>query len=66
MALTLDPSATFEQMHAEVMASGTPEQKKRAADLLYGFNNVGIGIEVSLRLHREAMAKLLEEVNGAK
>ncbi len=66
MALTLDPSATFEQMHAEVKASGTPGQRALADTLLYGYNNVGLGIEVSLRLHRDAMRKLLGEVRGAK
>jgi hypothetical protein len=65
MALTPDPSATIEQLHAEVKASGTPEQQALADELLYGYNNVGINIEVSLRLHRDAMANLLGEVNRA-
>jgi len=58
--------ATIEQMHAQVQASGTPEQQTYANQLLYGYNNVGIGIEISLRLHRDAMRRLLEEVKGAK
>lgn len=66
MALTLDPSATFDQMHAEVQDFGTPAQKKLGLELKYGHDNVGVGIEVSLRLHREAMAELLEDVRVAK
>lgn len=66
MALIPDSSATIEQMYAEVKASGTPEQRAFADELKYGHDNVGLGIEVSLQLHREAMAKLLEGVNGAK
>lgn len=66
MALTLDPSATIEQMHAEVKASGTPDQQALADQLLYGYDNVGIGIEVSLALHRDAMRRLLEDMRGSK
>lgn len=55
---------SFEHMLAEVYASGTPEQQQYAEKLAQGYRNVGIGLEVSLQLHRDALAKLLVEVKG--
>ncbi len=57
---------SFEQMLAEVQANGTSGQKKLAERLHYGYINVGLGLEVSLELHRQAMAKLLAEVRAKK
>lgn len=65
MALAENSQGTIESMYAEVQTNGTPVQKVLADDLKYGYDNVGLGIEVSLRLHHEAMARLLEEVNAA-
>lgn len=66
MALSENPSGTIESMHAEVQANGTPDQRSLAAELLRGHNNVGLGLDLSLKLHRDAMEKLLREVRGAK
>ena len=51
--------ASMDHMHAAVPAAGTPEQKQRADALLNGYKNVGIGLAVSLDLHRAAMRDLL-------
>jgi hypothetical protein len=62
MANTLDTgTATIEVLHAAVKALGSPEHAQRADELLKGYNNVGMGLEVSLRLHRDAMIALLAE-----
>jgi hypothetical protein len=63
MALTPDASATIEQLHAEVKASGTPEQQALADEILDGYKNVGLGLKLSLKLHHDAMRKLLEDVD---
>lgn len=55
---------SFEHMLAEVQASGTPEQQRYAEEIAKGYRNVGLGLDVSLRLHREELAKLLAEVKG--
>ncbi len=64
MALTLDTSATIEQMHAEVKAVGTPDQQALADEILDGYKNVGLGLKLSLKLHRDAMRKLLEDAEA--
>lgn len=55
-------TATIEELHAGVHAIGTDKQKQRADEILYGFSNVGTGLNESRELHRNAMMSLLATV----